>query len=116
MKGGLKLRVEIFLWSIEDGGRTHPIVGPGYICLAKGALAESNAHGCEIAFASYPVNPGERADADLIFIAGETAEAIFRKLGVFYLFEGGRQIGVAKVEMNVGKDLRPFWKRWFRMV
>ena len=93
----------------------HPIVAPRYICLAKEAEADFNAHGCELAFHSYPINPRDCADADAIFIAGGESEAIFRKLGIFYLFEGGTEVGVATVEMNVGKDLRPSWKRWLRM-
>ena len=84
------LTVDVILYSREAGGRPKPITDIGYDCSCKAKRDGHTSYNCRINFYNrYPVYPGETQRADVFFLTGEDAEALFLAAGKFYLYEDG---------------------------
>jgi hypothetical protein len=91
-----QLTAEVTLYSTGAGGRK-TAVQPGWGCPCY-ISKESNAAGYDAwpLLGDSPLAPGESRQLGFIFLSGEKAAAVFRKAGVFFLWELGF-IGEAKV-------------------
>ncbi|MGD0620331.1 MAG: hypothetical protein ABSB67_22060 [Bryobacteraceae bacterium] len=90
-----QLIADLTLYPTGDGGKKLT-AQPGYGCPCTVSKTSPPISYDGWPLLKEPMNPGESRRVGFVFLSGEEAAAVFRKAGVFYLWEG-RFIGEAVV-------------------
>ena len=78
---------KITLYSSDQGGRQHPIVGEWFGCPCKFDPEDFTAWDCRILTNSVQFSPGETREFEMVFLTPQ-AGRLFHVVRTFYLWEG----------------------------
>jgi|SRR5579872_3508842 len=95
-----QLVADLTLYTTEEGGKK-PAARPGFGCACVVSKAPPLVGYDGWPMLTEPLKPGESRRVGFVFLSGEEAAAVFRRAGVFYLWEG-RFIGEAVVVSHKG--------------
>jgi hypothetical protein len=103
--GPPQLIADLTLYPTGEGGKKR-VAQPGFGCPCTASKAQPVVTYDGWPMLTEPLSPGESRRVGFVFLSGEEAAAVFRKAGIFYLWEG-RFIGEAVIVSEEGADARP---------